>query len=122
MTSVSFAHFRRRPERGALALAQALGEDLENVAADGGAYCWVAGTATNHVGPDDVAADGYMPRRVVHMRIDAECLLALVARRPVFVGCGSAVAGDTWVDPYGMYHTIARPARRGRHLARKGLS
>jgi hypothetical protein len=97
------------------------GEDLENCAADDGGYYWAAGNAIKYVGVDDSSTDGYLPRRVLRMKVDAEHFLALVAPRPVFVGCGNAVAGDPWVDPYGMYLTASRAGKVWDALGKKGL-
>jgi hypothetical protein len=97
------------------------GEDLENCAADDGGYYWAAGNAIKFVGVDNSSTDGYMPRRVIHMKADSEHWLALVAPRPVFVGCGNAVAGDSWVDPYGMYLTTSRAGKAWEALGKKGL-
>jgi hypothetical protein len=56
--------------------------------------------------------DGYLPRKVLDLKVDAESLIALAAPRPVFIGCGSQNAGDSWVDPYGLYISaqLASPA------------
>jgi hypothetical protein len=97
------------------------GEDLENCAADDGGYYWAAGNAIKYVGVDDSSTDGYLPRRVIRMKVDAEHFLALVAPRPVFVGSGNAVAGDSWVDPYGMYLTASRAGKVWETLGKKGL-
>jgi hypothetical protein len=97
------------------------GEDLENCAADDGGYYWAAGNAIKYVGVDDSSTDGYLPRRVSRMNVDAEHFLALVAPRPVFVGCGNQLAGDPWVDPYGMYLTAARAGKVWDALGKKGL-
>ena len=37
------------------------------------------------------------------MPVDAHELIALCAPRPVFIGSGSQTAGDSWVDPKGMF-------------------
>jgi hypothetical protein len=64
------------------------GEDLENCTADDGGHYWAAGNAIKFVDIDDSSTDGYLSRRVLRMKADAEHWLALSVPRLVFVGCG----------------------------------
>ncbi len=78
------------------------GQDLEH-ATGRLEYHWLAGNFLKYMGVHPSSADGYMPRKVLDLKVDAESLLALCAPRPVFVGNGSEPAGDAWADPYGQY-------------------
>jgi hypothetical protein len=68
------------------------GELVENVASSG-EYHWMAGNFLKYAGPlkwDDLPVDSHE-------------LVALCAPRPVFISCGTAKAGDGWVDARGMF-------------------
>ena len=68
------------------------GELVENVASSG-EYHWMAGNFLKYAGPlkwDDLPVDSHE-------------LVAMCARRPVFISCGTAKAGDGWVDARGMF-------------------
>ena len=97
------------------------GEEMENIAADPAAYYWIAGSSLKYIGLHPSSTDGYMPRKVMDMPVDAESLLALCAPRPVFIGCGRPQAGDAWVDPYGQYLTTVAASPVYEFLGRKGL-
>ncbi len=80
------------------------GQDLETSIFER-EYHWLAGNFMLYGSVHPSSTDGYMPRKVLDMPVDAESLVALCAPRPLFVGVGSlqASGGDTWVDPYGQY-------------------
>ncbi|HCC52012.1 MAG TPA: hypothetical protein DEQ30_08130, partial [Porphyromonadaceae bacterium] len=65
--------------------------------------------------------DGYLPRKVINMPVDAESLVALCAPRPIFIGSGSAEQGEAWVDPYGQYLTCEKAGPVYELLGRKGV-
>jgi hypothetical protein len=68
------------------------GELVENVASSG-EYHWMAGNFLKYAGPlkwDDLPVDSHE-------------LVAMCAPRPVFISCGTAKAGDGWVDARGMF-------------------
>ena len=96
------------------------GEDLENCA-DVSEYHWIAGDAMRYQGVDASSTDGYMPRKVINMPVDAESLVALCAPRPIFIGSGEVSKGDAWADPYGMYLTAAAASPVYELLGKKGL-
>jgi hypothetical protein len=100
---VAFAFPSSSGAMGAVQSRRHWGEEMENIAADPAAYYWLAGGSLRYVGLHPASTDGYMPRRVMDMPVDAESLLALCAPRPVFIGCGRPQAGEAWVDPYGQY-------------------
>lgn len=68
------------------------GEQLENLAG-AGSWHWMAGNFLRYAGPKTVA----------DLPVDAHELIALCAPRPVFIGVGSAGAGDAWADPTGEF-------------------
>jgi hypothetical protein len=68
------------------------GEQLENLAG-AGSWHWMAGNFLKYAGPKTVA----------DLPVDAHELIALCAPRPVFIGVGSATAGDAWADPTGEF-------------------
>jgi hypothetical protein len=108
---------------GAMGVAQSRrhwGEDLENCVWDS-EYHWLAGNAMLYAGVDESSADGYMPRKVLNMPVDAESLVALCAPRPVFIGSGDVSRGDAWVDPYGQYLTAVAASPVYELLGKKGL-
>jgi hypothetical protein len=108
---------------GAMGLAQSRrhwGEDFENCV-DASEYHWLAGNAMRYQGVDESSADGYMPRKVLQMPVDAESLLALCAPRPVFIGSGELTSGDAWVDPYGLYLTAVAASPVYELLGKKGI-
>jgi hypothetical protein len=72
-------------------------------------------------GVDESSSDGYMPRKVLHMPVDAESLVALCAPRPLFIGSGDLAKGDAWVDPYGLYLTALAASPVYELLGKKGI-
>jgi hypothetical protein len=96
------------------------GEDLEN-SIDYGSYHWLAGNAMTYAGADESSVDGYLPRRVIRMKVDAESLVALCAPRPIFIGGGISEQGEAWTDPYGQYLTAAAASPIYELLGKKGL-
>jgi len=68
------------------------GEQLENLAGEN-SWHWMAGNFLRYAGPKTVA----------DLPVDAHELIALCAPRPVFIGVGSATAGDAWADPAGEF-------------------
>ena len=68
------------------------GETLENLASSG-EYHWMGPRFLRYAGPLGVD----------DLPIDAHSLIALSAPRPLFLGTGTAEAGDAWVDPRGIY-------------------
>ncbi|MDR1763052.1 MAG: glycosyl hydrolase 115 family protein [Dysgonamonadaceae bacterium] len=127
-TLVAMAYDRRiavasPSSSGAMGISQSrrhLGEDLENCVWDS-EYHWTAGNAMIYAGVDESSKDGYLPRKVLQMPVDAESLVALCAPRPLFVGCGSDTAGDAWADPYGHYLTAAAASPVYQLLGKQGL-
>ncbi|MDR1557115.1 MAG: glycosyl hydrolase 115 family protein [Tannerellaceae bacterium] len=108
---------------GAMGVAQSRrhwGEDLENCVWDS-EYHWVAGNAMRYAGVDESSTDGYMPRKVLQMPVDAESLVALCAPRPLFIGSGDITQGDAWVDPYGLYLTAVAASPVYELLGKKGI-
>ncbi|MDR2119179.1 MAG: glycosyl hydrolase 115 family protein [Tannerellaceae bacterium] len=108
---------------GAMGAAQSRrhwGEDLENCIGDS-EYHWLAGNAMRYAGVDESSVDGYLPRRVMRMPVDAESLVALCAPRPLFIGSGDETKGEAWADPYGLYRTAAAASPVYELLGRKGL-
>jgi glyoxylase-like metal-dependent hydrolase (beta-lactamase superfamily II) len=96
------------------------GEDLENCVWNS-EYHWIAGNAMQYTGVDESSTDGYMPRKVKQMPVDAESLVALCAPRPIFIGNGSPDAGDAWADPYGQYLTTVAASPVYELLGKKGV-
>ncbi|MDR1348489.1 MAG: glycosyl hydrolase 115 family protein [Prevotellaceae bacterium] len=96
------------------------GEDLEN-STDNGSYHWLAGNAMRYLGVDESSTDGYLPRKVINMPVDAESLVALCAPRPIFIGGGVSEQGEAWTDPYGQYMTAAAASPVYELLGGKGL-
>ncbi|MDR2802230.1 MAG: hypothetical protein LBB31_03325, partial [Prevotellaceae bacterium] len=86
-----------------------------------GSYHWLAGNALSYVGVDESSADGYLPRKIIHMPVDAESLVALCAPRPIFIGGGVSEQGEAWTDPYGQYLTAAAASPVYELLGKKGL-
>ena len=108
---------------GAMGVAQSRrhwGQDLENCVSSS-EYHWLAGNAMMYAGLDESSTDGYLPRKVLRMPIDAESLVALCAPRPIFIGSGDIAAGDAWTDPYGQYLTAAAASPVYELLGKKGL-
>jgi len=68
------------------------GEQLENLAGTS-SWHWMAGNFLKFSGP----------KTVDELPVDAHELIALCAPRPVFIGVGSATAGDAWADPTGEF-------------------
>ncbi|MDR1121299.1 MAG: glycosyl hydrolase 115 family protein [Dysgonamonadaceae bacterium] len=96
------------------------GEDLENCVWDS-EYHWLAGNAMRYAGVDESSTDGYMPRKVIHLPVDAESLVALCAPRPLFIGGGVSERGEAWTDPYGQYLTAVAASPVYELLGKKGL-
>lgn len=108
---------------GAMGVAQSRrhwGEDLENCVWNS-EYHWLAGNAMTYAGVDESSTDGYLPRKVISMPVDAESLVALCAPRPIFIGSGSSDQGDAWTDPYGQYLTAVAASPVYELLGKKGL-
>jgi len=108
---------------GAMGVSQSRrhwGEDLENCVWDS-EYHWLAGNSMIFAGIDESSVDGYLPRKVLQMPVDAESLVALCAPRPLFIGSGSSQAGDAWVDPYGHYLTAVIASPVYELLGKKGI-
>lgn len=112
---------------GALGTAQSRrhwGQELGNCAWDQ-EYHWMAGNFLSYIGVHASSIDGYMPRKVIDMPVDAESLVALCAPRPLFIGCGGGNgigSDDTWQDPYGMYLTAVAASPVYEFLGKKGLT
>jgi hypothetical protein len=127
-TLVTMAYDRRvsiafPSSSGAMGIAQSrrhLGEDLEICIGDS-EYHWLAGNAMIYTGVDESSTDGYMPRKVMRMPVDAESLVALCAPRPLFIGSGDFNKGEAWVDPYGLYLTAVAASPVYELLGRKGV-
>ncbi len=96
------------------------GQDLEDSAADN-EYHWMAGNFMKYVGVHPSSTDGYMPRKVLDLKVDAESLVALCAPRPILIGSGSEVPGDAWVDPYGQYLVAVAASPVYELLGKKGV-
>jgi hypothetical protein len=107
---------------GAVQARRHWGQDLEH-SLGAGEYHWMAGNFMNYAGVDPSSKDGYMPRKVLNMPVDAESLVALCAPRPFFVGAGSmnAVRGDAWADPYGEYLLCVAASPVYRMLGKRGV-
>jgi hypothetical protein len=108
---------------GAMGVAQSRrhwGEDLENCVWDS-EYHWLAGNAMRYAGVDESSTDGYLPRKVLQMPVDAESLVALCAPRPLFIGSGDAAKGEAWADPYGLYLTAVAASPVYELLGKKGI-
>jgi hypothetical protein len=120
-TRVAFAFPSSSGALGASQNRRHWGEEMVNVAADAYAYYWVAGSLLKYVGLHPSSADGYMPRKVMDMPVDAESLVALCAPRPLFLGSGRPEKGESWVDPYGTYLTAVAASPVYELLGKKGL-
>ena len=97
-------------EAGASLYRRDNGETVENIASSG-EYHWMAGNFLKYAGPltwDDLP-------------IDAHSLIALSAPRPLFVGTGTAEAGDAWVDPKGTFMAVVAASPVYDLLGAKGL-
>ena len=95
---------------GAALQRRNFGELLENVAAVS-EYHWMAGNFLKYAGPLNASK----------LPVDSHELIALVAPRPVFIGTGSATAGDGWVDPKGMFMAAVAAGPVYRLLGKKDL-
>jgi hypothetical protein len=96
------------------------GEDLENCVWDS-EYHWLAGNAMRYAGLDESSTDGYLPRKVKQLPVDAESLVALCAPRPLFIGCGDFGKGEAWADPYGHYLTALAASPVYELLGKQGI-
>ena len=94
-------------DAGALGTAMArrhYGESLEFVASSSSEYHWVNGNILRYAGP--LKTNGYIPRRVELLDVDAHLTTALLAPRAIFVTNGSDTPpgfGDAWADPRGTF-------------------
>jgi hypothetical protein len=104
---------------GAAPSRRHLGQDLGNSQWDQ-EYHWMAGNFMTYIGVHESSTDGYMPRKVLDMPVDAESLIALCAPRPIFIGSGD-VTGDSWVDPYGQYLSCVAASPVYELLGKKGI-
>ena len=86
------------------------GEKLENLA-NAGEYHWMAGNFLKYGGP----------LTVNDLPLDQHELIALCAPRPVFISSGSQDAGDSWVDPKGMFLATVAAGPVYRLLGKKDL-
>jgi hypothetical protein len=80
------------------------GESLEFVASSASEYHWVNGNILRYAGP--LKTNGYIPRRVELLDVDAHLTTALLAPRAIFVTNGSDTPpgfGDAWADPRGTF-------------------
>lgn len=77
---------------GAKLLHRVFGEQVENLASSG-EYHWFAGNFIKYAGP---LTQEDLP-------VDAHCLVAMCAPRPVFISSGSASVEGQWVDAKGMF-------------------
>ncbi len=96
------------------------GQDLEDSAGES-EYHWMAGNFMKYVGVHPSSTDGYLPRKVLDLKVDAESLVALCAPRPILIGSGSEVPGDAWADPYGQFLTAAAASPVYELLGKKGV-
>ena len=96
------------------------GQDLENCIWET-EYHWLAGNAMIYAGLDESSKDGYLPRKVLQMPVDAESLIALCAPRPIFIGSGDSEAGEAWTDPYGQYLAALAATPVYELLGKKGI-
>jgi hypothetical protein len=96
------------------------GEDLENCISES-EYHWLAGHAMTDAGVDNSSADGDLPRKIIHLPVDAESLIALCAPRPLFIGSGVSEQGEAWTDPYGQYLSAAAASPVYELLGKPGL-
>jgi cell wall-associated NlpC family hydrolase len=106
---------------GAIQSRRHVGQEMANSATDPNEYHWIAGSALKYVGLHPGSTDGYMPRKVMDMPVDAESLIALCAPRPVFFGSGRPEGGESWIDPYGTYLAAAAASPVYELLGKKGL-
>ncbi len=86
------------------------GELVENVASSG-EYHWMAGNFLKYAGPlkwDDLPVDSHE-------------LVAMCAPRPVLISCGTAKAGDGWVDARGMFLAGVGAGPVYKLLGKKGM-
>ncbi|MFN3683237.1 MAG: alpha/beta hydrolase family protein [Fimbriimonadaceae bacterium] len=87
------------------------GETVENVASSG-EYHWMAGNYLKYAGP---LTPGDLP-------VDGNCLLALCAPRPVFVGVGSPRVEGIWIDPVGTFQAVVSASPVWELLGARGLA
>jgi hypothetical protein len=86
------AYISSSGEAGAKLFRRNFGEQIGNIAGTG-EYHWMAGNFIKYDGP---LTENDLP-------VDAHELIALCAPRPVFIGAGTVVNGDGWVDAKGMF-------------------
>lgn len=77
---------------GTKLLHRVFGEQVENLCSSGG-YHWFAGNFLKYAGP---LTQEDLP-------VDAHCLVAMCAPRPVFISSGSPLVEGQWVDAKGMF-------------------
>ncbi len=96
------AHVSSSGAGGAKLMRRDFGERWENMAGSG-AFHWFTPNIMNY------ARD---PLTVHDLPVDAHSLIALRAPYPLFITSGLAEAGDSWVDPRGMWeaYAAAQPA------------
>jgi hypothetical protein len=92
-------------EGGAKPSRRDWGETLDNVCGTG-EYHWMAGNCLKYAGHW-----GDLP-------VDSPELIALVAPRPVFIGCGTT---DQWADPHGQFLAAVAAGPVYRLLGRKDM-
>ncbi len=95
---------------GAKLLRRNFGEQVENLASDGG-YHWFAGNFIRYAGP----------LQVNQLPIDAHELIALAAPRPIFIGVGSPLVEGNWIDGKGNFLGGAYASPVYELLGKKGL-
>ena len=96
---------------GAKILRRNYGEQIENLASSG-EYHWFAGNFLKYAGPLSVN----------DLPVDAHCLIALCAPRPVFISSGSLEVEGGWVDAKGMFLGAAHASPVYELLGKKGLN
>ena len=104
------AHVSSSGQGGAKLHRRNWGEIVENVAGSG-EYHWMAGNYIKYAGPlgwNDLPVDSHE-------------LIALCARRPVFIGAGTREKGDGWVDAKGSFLAAAGAGPVYRLLGKKDL-
>jgi hypothetical protein len=94
-------------DAGAMGTAMArrhYGESLEFVASASSEYHWVNGNIMKFAGA--LNWNGYLPRKVENLTVDAHSTTSLLAPRAIFVTNGTDTPpgnGDAWSDPRGTF-------------------
>ena len=107
---LAIAYISSSGEAGAKLYRRNFGEQIGNIAGTG-EYHWMAGNFLKYDGP---LTENDLP-------IDAHELIALCAPRPVFIGAGTSVQGDGWVDAKGMFLAAVAAGPVYRLLGKKDL-